>query len=208
MYRHEVPGLAPLHFFRLNVDVKYGKEISRRGYSLPDTSELLADEAFAEVFLAWHEGGISVKVDVQKKFEEAVYPKFEEGDAIELFFDTRDLKEAGFPTRFCHHFLILPQEVQGVQALEMTRFRNEDSHPLCNPESISVKTEIGSRGYVVHIHCPAEILHGYDPATFDRLGFTYCIHRPKKGSQHFAVSSNYVQIAQHPSLWATCKLTR
>ena len=52
------------------------------------------------------------------------------------------------------------------------------------------------------------ILHGYDPKSFDKMGFTYCIHRPKKESQHFAVSSKYVQIAQHPSLWATTKLVR
>jgi hypothetical protein len=202
MYYTEVPSLAPLHFFRLNVDVKRDKATR-----LPDTSELLHEEKFADVSMTWNDSGITVHVDVHKKFEEAAYPKFEEGDAIELFFDTRDLKEAGFPTRFCHHFLILPQEVQGVQALEMTRFRNEDSHPLCNPETIQVKAKIEPRRYTVDIHCPAEILHGYDPKGFDRLGFTYCIHRPKNGSQHFAVSSSYVPVAQHPSLWATCKLT-
>jgi len=136
------PPIAPIHFFRLKVDVKYGKEITRKlfgkGYQLPDTSAFLGEEHFADVALAWHEGGIEVQIQVHQKFEGSSYPKFEEGDAVELFIDTRDLKEAGFPTKFCHHFLILPQEVQGVRALELTRFRNEDSHPLCDPEAIRV----------------------------------------------------------------------
>lgn len=199
------PPIAPLHFFRLNVDVKYGKQLGKK-YLLPDMGDLLSEEIFADVFLGWHEEGIFVRMGVNKPFEEAIYPKYEQGDAIELFFDTRDLKEAGFPTRFCHHFLILPQEVQGVRALELTRFRSEDSHPLCAPASLQIHTENTPRSFTVDIHIPAEILQGYDPRSFDRLGFTYCIHRPKKASQHFAVSSHYVSVPQHPSLWATCKL--
>ncbi len=206
------PPIAPIHFFRLAIDLKYGKEITRRlfgkSHQLPDTSSFLGEEHFADVALAWHEDGIEVQVQVNKKFEESSYPKYDEGDAIELFIDTRDFKDAGFPTRFCHHFLILPQEVQGVRALELTRFRNEDSHPLCDPEAIKVETETSSREYTVRIRLPTEILHGYDPRSFDKLGLTYCIHRPKREPQHFAVSSKYVQIAQHPSLWASCKLTR
>ncbi len=199
------PPIAPLHFFRLNVDVKYGKQLGKK-YLLSDMSDLLGEESFSDVSLGWHEEGIFARIDVNKPFEEAIYPKYEQGDAIELFFDTRDLKEAGFPTRFCHHFLILPQEIQGVRSLELTRFRSEDSHPLCDPGAIQVHTENHLRSFTVDIHLPAEILHGYDPRSFDRLGFTYCIHRPKKESQHFAVSSSYVSVPQHPSLWATCKL--
>lgn len=208
MAYNDVPELAPLHFFRLFVEIKYGSKVGRKGFSLPLTSDLLAEEAFANVSAAWHESGITLQVEVDKKFEEAIYPKFQEGDAIEIFFDTRDMKEAGFPTKFCHHFLILPQPVQEVQALEITRFRSDDSHELCDPEKIEVRTEILPRRYVTTIFFPAEILHGYDPASFDRLGITYTIHRPKRESQHFAVSSTYVAIGSHPSLWATAKLVR
>ncbi len=200
-----LPPIAPIHFFRLHVDLSYGKKIGRKNQLL-DTSSFLGEENFADVSMAWNEGGILVEVEVHKTFEGSVYPKFEDGDAIELFLDTRDLKEAGFTTRFCHQFLILPQEVQGVRALELTRFRSEDTHPLCDPEDIRVETTQKSREFTVHIELPSKILHGYDPTSFDRLGFTYCIHRPRGQAQHFAVSSNFVTIAQQPSLWATCKL--
>lgn len=207
VFSEKIPPIAPLHFFRMNAEVKYGKPEGKK-YLLPQTADLLGEESFADVALAWQEEGIFARVVVHQPFEEAVYPKYEEGNAIELFFDTRDLKEAGFPTRFCHHFLILPQEVQGVQALELSRFRTEDRHPLCDPGAIEVHTENTPKSFSVEIGFPADILHGYDPRSFDRLGFTYCIHRPKKGSQHFAVSSRDIAIAQHPSFWATCQLIR
>ncbi len=210
MIGHEVAPIEPVHFFRLNVDLKQGKKASpkllSKGYLLPDTSDLTAEEPFGEVGVAWHQEGLHIHLHAAKKFEEASYPKYTEGDALELFIDTRDLKEAGFPTRFCHHFLILPQEVQGIRALELTRFRTEDSHPLCDPGKIEVSFHAGSRDYFLDIFLPAEILHGYDPLSFDRLGLTYTLHRYKGPPQNFSVCSNYVTIAQNPSLWASCRL--
>jgi hypothetical protein len=193
----------------MSVELKYGKpNTGGKKYLLPQTSGLLGEESFADVALGWQEEGVFARMTVHHPFEEAIYPKYEEGNAIEMFFDTRDLKESGFSTRFCHHFLILPQEVQGIRALELSRFRTEDSHPLCDPASIEIHTEHHPKSFVVDTHFPAEILHGYDPRSFDRLGFTYCIHRPKRKAQHFAVSSRDIALAQHPSLWATCQLTR
>ncbi len=204
MIGHDVPPLAPIHFFRLSADIKQGKKASSK--LLPDTSDLLGENSFADVGMTWETDGFYVHLHAHKKFEEAIYPKFTEGDAFELFLDTRDMKEAGFPTRFCHHFLILPQEVQGIRALELTRFRTEDSHPLCDSNKIEISFHAGSRDYFLNLYFPAEILHGYDPHSFDRLGVSYTVHRYKNEPQNFSVSSNYVNIAQNPSLWASCKL--
>ena len=204
MIGHDVPPLEPIHFLRLNVEIKQGKKPSSR--YLVDTSELVGEDPFADIGMSWSQEGLYVYLHAHKKFEEASYPKFTEGDALELFFDTRDRKDAGFPTRFCHHFLILPQEIQGVRVMELTRFRTEDSHPLCDPAKIEISFHAGSRDYFLDLFFPTEILHGYDPYSFDRLGFTYTVHRYKNHPQNFSVSSNYVNIAQNPSLWASCKL--
>jgi hypothetical protein len=200
---NDVAPLSPIHFFRLSADIKQGKKASSK---LPDMTEMLGEEHFADVSASWHQDGLYVNLHAHKKYEEACYPKYSEGDALELFIDTRDLKDAGFPTRFCHHFLILPQEVQGVRSLELTRFRTEDSHPLCDPGKIEISFHDGSRDYFLDLYFPAEILHGYDPLSFDRMGFTYTVHRPKYISQNFSASSSYVNIAQNPSLWASCRL--
>ncbi len=207
----ELPALTPLDFFSVTAEVECAKEVPSlrtlmRSHRLPCMAELLNEARFADVSLSWSQEGISVGVVVEKPFEEASYPEFSQGDAVELFFDTRDLKSAGFLTRFCHHFLILPQEVQGISALELTRFRTEDSHPLCDPSEIVTTTVFSDNSYELHIFLPAHCLHGYDPSQFDRLGFTYRIHRKGGAPQHFAVASSDFNIEQNPRLWGSLKL--
>lgn len=209
----ELPALSPLHFFNLTAEVGFAKEapsmrVLMRSHRLPCMAELLSETPFAQVALNWGIEGVSIGVVVEKPFEEAYYPEWSQGDALELFFDTRDLKGAGFLTRFCHHFLILPQEVQGIRALELTRFRTEDSHPLCDPLEIGVATEFFGSSYQLHIFLPAHCLHGYDPSVFDRLGFTYRIHRKGGNPQHFAVPSSDFCIEQSPRLWGSLKLIK
>jgi hypothetical protein len=203
----KLPPLPPLQFFAITAEIKKGAEI-KKTHLLPEFSDLLAEVNFADVFMAWNEEGILLKVEVRKSFEEAHYPDYQKGDALEFFFDTRDLKTAGFPTRFCHHFLVLPKDVQGVQVQELSTFRTEDTHPLCDPDEIEVKTTFAGRGYQMEIFFPAHVLHGYEPTSFDHLGFTYRIHRAKGPSQHFALSSLFYKIEQTPSLWGSLILKR
>lgn len=203
----QLPPLAPLQFFSVEADVKYGREI-KKAHLLPEFTELLGEVRFADASLAWNEEGILIDVQVKKPFEEVFYPEYEKGDALEFFFDTRDLKSAGIPTRFSHHFLILPKEVQGIRAQEISKFKAEDSHPLCDPDDIYVETKFTARGYQISAAFPSSILHGYDPSSFDRLGFNYRISRPKDEAQHFSASSLFYKIEQQPSLWASLILVR
>jgi hypothetical protein len=207
----QVPPLLPLEFFSLHGTVRSVKGApGHRGlssaYRLPDTSELLAEERFAEVALGWNEEGIYVDAWVDKPIEEVAFPHFSKGDALELFFDTRDLKTAGFATRFCHHFLFLPQPFQEIQAQEMTHFRTEDTHPLCDPNDLKVSAASTKRAYSLHLFIPAHCLHGYDPHNCPRLGFTYRIHRYAGPAQHFALSSEHFALEQTPRLWASLAL--
>lgn len=207
----ELPSLAPLEFFSISSHLYFSKSplpsnIMRSRFMLPDTSEWLGEDHFADVAAAWNDSGLFVDVFVRKSFEEAFYPRFSEGDAIELFLDTRDLKTAGFITRFCHHFLFLPQAIQGIQAQELTHFRTEEVHPLCDASDLQVSSEFGKDHYALKIFIPAHCLHGYDPFSFNRIGFSYRIHRFKGRPQHFSLSSRHFTIEQHPHFWATFKL--
>ncbi|MGE5196095.1 MAG: hypothetical protein ACM3JI_02055 [Anaerolineae bacterium] len=208
-----IPPLFPVDFFNLSADIPYSKTfLSKKNFSrshfLPSTSALLNETSFADLKLAWNEEGLLVQVFARKPFEESFYPHFSGGDSLELFFDTRDLKTAGFAGRFCHHFVVLISEIQGIRALEMTRFRTEDAHPLCESQEIHIETKYESNAYQLQVCIPSSCLHGYDPAFFDRLGFTYRLNRPKKAPQHFAVSSRHYAIEQHPALWASLKLVK
>ncbi len=206
-----VPALLPAEFFAMICKVEYSKTApatrAMRAFLLPDTSELLGEEAFAQMALCWNDDGIYVDAHVDKPLEEVSFPHFSRGDALELFFDTRDVKTAGFATRFCHHFVILPQAIQGVQAQEMTHFRTEDTHPLCDPKDIRVETTLKRGSYILRTFIPAHCLHGFDPKGFDRMGFTYRLHRFAGPPQHFSVSSSHFSLEQSPRLWASLILT-
>ncbi len=189
-------SLSPSDFFSLTVEIAHGK-LAKKVAPLPDTSELFPEESFGEVSLAWHMEGISVFASVNKKLENP------DEDCLELFFDTRDLKTAGFTTRFSHHFILYPRE---GASREVTHFRTEDTHPLCDSSDLEVSFREEKKSYQLEGFIPAHCLHGYDPLTFDRLGFNYRLNRVKGEPQHFALSSKFFALEQHPSLWATLKL--
>jgi hypothetical protein len=122
--------------------------------------------------------------------------------------DTRDIKTSGYNTRFCHHFFFLPEAVDERTCGEITHFRTEDRHPLCNAEKLQITTKKGSLHYQMEIFLPKEVLHGYDPSQVDRLGFTYRFNRKNDDPQLFCCSSFEFTIEEQPSLWSSLKLVR
>jgi hypothetical protein len=208
-----IEPLLPIDFFSLSVEVPFSKSIpaskgAGRSFYLPDTSKLLAEEKFADAAMSWNQGGIIMRIEVKQEFNQCFFPDYEKGDCLELFFDTRDLKTAGFATRFCHHFVFLPQEVQGIKCKEVTHFRSEDSHPHCNPDDLEIDVRFEKSAYHMHLSIPSHCLHGYDPSSFDRMGFTYRINRSGAPSQHFALSSKDYNIEQNPGRWSSLKLIK
>jgi hypothetical protein len=208
MFNDNTFSITPVNFFSLRCKCHYwnGKGALDKKHRLPSTATLCSEEPFAEVSMGWNEEGIAIQVEVDKAVDQSFYPAIERGDAVELFIDTRDLKSASFNTRFCHHFFFLPEAVDGKTAGEITRFRTEDSHPLCPAADLRVTTHAKRSSYTLNIFLPAHCLVGYDPDQFDRLGFTYRIHRVGGDPQHFSVSSSEYAIDQQPSLWSSVEL--
>ncbi len=201
-------SLNPIHFFSISCDIYPLKERfpSLSHHLLPSTESFTQEEIFAKIALGWSLGGIGLVVEVKNLPETSHYPNPERGDSLELFLDTRDMKSAGFNTRFCHHFFFLPQMVGGIAKGEITRFRTEDQHPLCQSDDLFLEVKEKKKGYMMQIFIPASCLHGYDPLQFNRLGFTYRVNRAKGKPQHFSVVSSEYSIDQHPSLWGSLVL--
>lgn len=209
-------SITPVNFFQIQATCSYltpntfptltAKNSQK--YLLPDTSALCVENHFADVAMGWNHEGIEVLATVKVPSIQTAYPNITNGDSVELFFDTRDVKTSGFNTRFCHHFFFLPEAVEGVNAGEITRFRTEDVHELCDPKDLNVKSLVKSNGYSLHILIPTQCLYGYDPDQFDRLGFTYRINRTTGRSQHFSVTSDEYQVEQQPSLWSSLQLIK
>lgn len=204
----DVPSLSPVQFFGLTADSLFmrGSLKPERDYLLPSTTDLLDEESFADVYSGWNFEKLSFYVAVHRPFQKVGEPDFRSGDSIELFIDTR--KTTGVVTRFCHHFIFFPIEMQNFHGREITRFRNEDTHRLCHPEDLQATPDLDETSYRLLIEIPAHCLHGYDPLSFSRIGFTYRINRFEAPPQHFAVSSAEYVIEQHPATWGTLKLTK
>ena len=196
----QISAILPSDFFHVESDLHYvlkkeEKKPLRKRYQLPDFGELVFENSFAGVFAGWNEEGLIFDFVIRKAYDE--------GDSVEIFVDTRDLKTAGFPTRFCHHFAICPKPIDGVSAMEVTTFRTEDRHDHCLPEKLFVAAEFSAKKYNMKIILPSDCLHGYDPSSFEKLGFAYRISRKNREPQHFALSSRYVHLEKQPSLWST-----
>ena len=201
---NELSPIPPACFF--NVSTKVRKKVGRLTY-LPDMSGYLNEKAFGRIAVVWSPGGLTLHVHVKKSLEESLYPKYRDSDSLEIFLDTRDLKNAQSVHRFCHHFVFLPEEVDGVQAQEVTRFRSDETHELAASELFVVQVKVGKRDYEMEIHIPKEAMHGYDPTEFKRLGFAYRLNRMNGDPQHFNLSSRFFSLEKHPGLWATLILT-
>ncbi len=204
-----IAPLNPVAFFAFQMDCHKGEEekLGKKNI-LPDLTPYYDASPFATVAMGWSERGISLAFTFKGSFDKPDFPNFTEADSIELFFDTRDVKTTGFITRFCHHFFFLPLPVQTngdlIQAGEVTRFRTDDLHDLCDPNLLRVE----KNARTVNIFIPAECLHGYDPTQFDRLGFTYRINRIDGFKQNFSASDADFSIESQPSLWASLKLIK
>ncbi len=209
----EMDSFYPADFFICKEPIFYSEDKSNfmkkgRKNNLPDFSDLLAEEPFFTLSISWNEDCLMGYAVVEKPFESSFFPDYAKGDSLEVFIDTRDNKEARFASSFCHAFVFFAKETEGALGAEVTRFRLEDSHPICDPADILVESTVEKESYKIFFSLPSAVLHGYDPSQFDRLGFACRVHRYKGPSGHFPVSSKAFDPLQNPSLWASLTLVK
>ena len=206
----EIYSFSPSCFLQFAIDVQEHKGVVKTPYKkpflLPNTEIFLEEESFAEVSMWYDIEGVYLSILIQKPFEDVSFPNVQEGDSIELFFDTRDLKSAGSIHKFCHHFVFFPKAVEGMIAYEMTKFRGEEARALCDPKLLQVETVFAKNSYEMKLFIEKEALYGFDPRSFNRLGFTYRINRKGDYPQDFNVSSTDYSIEKYPSTLASLRL--
>ncbi len=201
------PTLFPETFFSYSFGIKNTKSPKtirkKRAFLIPQTQFLFDEESFADFYMGWSMEGLSFFCDVHTPFKESCYPQFNEGDSLELWIDTRKPKGMFKLHKFCHHFLLLPTLVQGVQSIELSKFHRDDGHPLAPLNEAVVMTIMKNTSYSMEIFLPKEILYGYAPDELSTLGFSYRLHRKHGPPQHFSLSSGAAKIEKNPALWAT-----
>lgn len=179
-------------------------------YRLPDLMGVEGLSSFGEVFLGWDESGLYAAVAVKGKTEFRVDPRDPaSGDCLELFVDTRDVKDMGRGTRYCHRFHFLPggsgrngtRPIGRQAALDRAR----EQAPPCAEELIQVGLRRLKRSYTMEIKIAGIGLNGFQPGEFDRLGFTYLLHDGEKGTQSWAAGDG-LPVDTDPSTWGTVEL--
>ena len=166
----------------------------------------------ADVYMAWNEKGLYFAVDVRKQHPvKSSYTRHWTGDSFQIWLDTRDVKTARRAGRYCHQFNCLPtgggphEDQPIVKPTQVDRAKERWNAPP--PEAIPIASHITSGGYTMEIALPQEVLSGYDPDEFPRLGFTYYLNNSERPSQWWSAGRD-LRVYIDPSTWGTAVLSR
>lgn len=186
---------------------------------LPDSAKLDAfadlDAApqFADVRLGWNETGLGLTVVVKGKENYAIgdADRPRQSDGITLWIDTRGDRTSHRATRTCHqfHFLAAGGSAQKDEpAFVQTKIhRALQDAPLTTSADVPFRVERIKGGYRIEGFLSVNVLTGYDPEQFPRLGVFYAVRDFEKGEQTPGADSDF-PFAEDPSLWASLELVR
>ncbi|HWL09516.1 MAG TPA: hypothetical protein VNQ76_13995 [Planctomicrobium sp.] len=173
--------------------------------------ELDGEPQFAEMAVAWNPHGLAVQITVEGK-SAAPYSDPESvrnSDALLVWIDTRDTQSQHRGSRFCHLFAALPtgggDSGKEPHLRQLPIPRAKEDAPEVNPEDLMGETELLKGGYRFSIWLPKEALHGFDPATQNRLGFMAMVLDVDLGTQYLALDADF-PIDADPSLWVSLEL--
>lgn len=178
-------------------------------YRIPDLTGLDGREAFADIYAAWNELGLYFAADVKKAAAAKVDERHPlQGDGLQVWVDTRDVRNVHRASRYCHHFYFLPGAENRKARGGQVAIRRARAHSkLCDPSGLKVFSDASGTGYRLEVHLPAEILTGFDPEENRLLGFTYLLQDRKQGRQ-FWTADKPLPVSYDPSLWGTVELVK
>lgn len=181
-------------------------------FLVPDLGFLEDIPKVSDVYMAWNEQGLYFGVEVKKKRQvRSSFARHWTGDSFQIWLDTRDVKTARRAGRHCHQFNCLPTgggpngDLPIVKPTQIDRSKEKWNVPL--PEDIPVASRITSSGYTLEVALPADILSGYDPEEFPRLGFTYYLNNSEWPSQWWSADRD-LRVYIDPSTWGTAVLRK
>jgi hypothetical protein len=180
---------------------------------LDNFDEMDGRRNFANVRLAWNEGGLALQVEVRGKAEppagDPARPR--QSDGITLWLDTRDARTSHRASRYCHQFHLLaagggPEHDQPA-FLQTKIHRAMQDAPQVAAAAIAFHGRPLTGGYRLEAFLPATALHGFDPEQNPRLGMFYAVHDRELGEQTLGVGSDF-PFGEDPSLWSVLELAR
>jgi hypothetical protein len=178
-------------------------------FLVPDLTGVEGKNPFADVYMAWNDEGLFFAIDVQGAGGHTPDVRRPlRGDGLQVWIDTRDVRNAHRGSRYCHHFCFWPEKEKVAAGGRQFRLRRARGHPrLCDSERLDVASKVLKTGYRLEAHIPAVALTGYDPEENNRLGFTYLLRDKKLGRQVWT-AEEILPVSYDPSLWGTAELVK
>lgn len=168
---------------------------------------------FADVRLAWNEGGLALQVEVRGKQRpaagDATRPR--QSDGVSLWLDTRDARTSHRASRYCHQFHFLPAgggpERDEPVVIQLKIHRALQDAPIAADGAIAFRRRSTAAGYRLTCFLPADVLTGYDPEQNPRMGVFYAVRDHELGEQTLSAAAD-LPYAEDPTLWAVLELVR
>ncbi|MBN1589352.1 MAG: hypothetical protein JW888_07550 [Pirellulales bacterium] len=213
------PLVSPRFLFRFSVPCRHCDPLwTAKGASLdkncvlPSFAELEQPGAAPELRAGWSHSGLAFRLEVRGK-RQAPWCRAEgpaDSDGLQIWLDTRDVKNVHRAGRFCHRLFFLPagggqgftEPAAGVLPIHRARAL----HGPIDESQLKVLSRKRADGYVLDAFVAADALTGFDPEEHSRLGFFYAVMDRELGEQTFG-AGNPMPYPQDPSLWATLELT-
>lgn len=166
---------------------------------------------FADVRVAWNEGGLALEVEVKGKQQPLVgdVSKPRVSDGVSLWLDTRDARTSHRASRFCHQFHFLPtgggEERDEPAVVQEKIHRALTDAPIAPAGAIAFRCARKATGYRLAVFLPAEVLTGWDPEQNPRMGIFYVVRDSELGDQALSAATD-LPYAEDPTLWSVLEL--
>ncbi len=182
-------------------------------YALPRLENFDGTSAWIDLFVAWHESGLGIGIEVHGKSARPVCDPGnpQTSDGITLWLDTRATQNVHRATKYCHSYLVMPtgsgrqQREPGIQQLALSQAREPSG--VQSTDGIQLLADVRDNGYRLDVWFPAASLYGYDPVNHTRLGFFLAVDDRELGTQTLTVGEEFPYHFD-PSIWQTLELVR
>jgi hypothetical protein len=176
---------------------------------LHDVSDLDDTPSFADLYTGWKDDGLYFAVNARGKKEVVCNErKRNMCDAVDLWLDTRDIKQNHRASRFCHQYYLKPfnKERTGKPVIKQLKIGRAKEHaPIYTIKDFKLAMGTHDDGYTLEWYFPARTLNGYDPASFRKIGFAYRVTDHEHGNQVLPMHYPF-PFMRDPSLWVSLEL--
>lgn len=178
-------------------------------FLVPDLGSLDGQNPFGQIYMAWNDRGLYFGLQVMGESKCDVDEKRPlRGDGLQIWIDTRDVRNAHRGSRYCHHFCFWPESGKISAGGRQFRLRRARAQARIQDSGMfQVASETLDLGYQMEIHIPADAMTGFDPDENNRLGFSYVLKDKKLGRQ-FWTADEILPVSYDPSLWGTAELIK